>query len=96
MHRIDLQSTQLQRTTETAETPLACDHVQSASHSGITGQAGHAAMARQVMTGGTAWQGRMKQQTVQAYANEVRTGDTFVGDMVRVLSTRMQHNVASK
>ena len=30
-------------------------------------------MARQVMTGGAAWQGRMKQQTMQAYANEVRT-----------------------
>ena len=39
-------------------------------------------MARQVMTGGAAWQGRMKQQTMQAYANEVRTGDTFVGILV--------------
>ena len=27
-------------------------------------------MARQVMTGGAAWQGRMKQQTMQADANE--------------------------
>ena len=65
-------------------------------------------MARQVMTGGAAWQGRMKQQTMQAYANEVlakkkkkkknevRTGDTFVGNMVSVLSTRMQRNVGSK
>ena len=34
------------------------------------------------MTGGAAWQGRMKQQTMQAYANEVRTGDTFVGILV--------------
>ena len=42
-------------------------------------------MARQVMTGGAAWQGRMKQQTMQAYVNEIRTGDTVVGDMVRVL-----------
>ena len=59
-------------------------------------------MARQVMTGGAVWQGRMKQPTMQADANEKSALAThvlatfFFGDMVRVLSTRMQHNVAAK
>ena len=40
-------------------------------------------MARQVMTGGAAWQGRIKQQTMQADANEKSALATHVlGDMV--------------
>ena len=45
-------------------------HTEHTPLRGSQGRQGMQQMARQVMTGGAAWQGRMKQQTMQADANE--------------------------